>query len=77
MNSIDITADVRDFLRGYVKHHPENLAFVRNYPYWCEAADEVLKSRAVCFVDRLPLVAVQAISQGHISLARLARDLPG
>ncbi|MBG7114745.1 hypothetical protein GHU20_13675 [Pseudomonas aeruginosa] len=64
-----------DYLSGYVRNSPANLAHVIDYQDWQRMARLELDRRASKLLAVLPEEELQAIAEGRVSLSDLARSL--
>lgn len=71
-----IEQSLTDYLGGYTRNNPANLAHVINYPDWQRMAALELDRRASRLLSMLPEEELQAIAEGRVSLPDLARNLP-
>ncbi|MCL2076041.1 MAG: hypothetical protein FWH15_06335 [Betaproteobacteria bacterium] len=65
-----------DYLAGYTRNNPNNLAHVIEYPDWQRMARHELDRRAARMLETLQDDELRAIATGSINLADLARRLP-
>jgi|AntDeeMinimDraft_6_1070357.scaffolds.fasta_scaffold22927_2 Lon protease-like protein len=64
-----------DYLSGYVRNSPANLAHVIEYQDWQRMARQELDRRASKLLAVLPEEELQAIAEGRVSLPDLAKSL--
>lgn len=76
MTATAIEQSLTEYLGGYTRRSPANRAHVIAYPDWQRMARLELDRRAAWLLEGLPDEELQAIAQGEVSLADLARRLP-
>jgi len=75
MNTQKLEQNIRDFMSGFIRNRPDNLALLREYADWQRMAKLEFERRTARFLDCLPDEALRAIATGEIDLNALARGL--
>jgi len=73
MNTQQLEQNIRDFMSGFIRNRPDNLALLREYSDWQRMAKLELDRRTARFLDCLP--ELRAIATGAIDLNALAKGL--
>jgi len=75
MRTQQLERNIQDFMGGFTRNRPDNLALLQDYPDWQRMAKQELDRRITRFLDCLPDEELHAIATGEVNLNELASGL--